>query len=170
VVGGINQPDEPFRAVQDPSLEQSQPSGDPTPQLGYPPSAPPVYPQPGDGYRSFDPAHRSSPPPRYPGYPADPHDHYPMGRPSGTNRKAIAALVTSLVGLLFCGLPSIVGMVLGIVALGETKRTGQKGRGLALAAAIIGGVVIVVVVGGVILFVVKLSGECGLVNHHTGCY
>jgi hypothetical protein len=61
-------------------------------------------------------------------------------------------------------------MVLGIVALGETKRTGQKGRGLALAAAIIGGVVIVVVVGGVILFVVKLSGECGLVNHHTGCY
>jgi hypothetical protein len=83
---------------------------------------------------------------------------------------AIAALVTSLVGLLFCGLPSIVGMVLGMVALGETKRTGQKGRGLALAGIIIGAVVIVVVVGAVILFLVAASDECGLVNHHTGCY
>jgi hypothetical protein len=93
-----------------------------------------------------------------------------VGRPSGTNRTAIAALVTSLVGLLFCGLPSVVGLVIAIVALGQTKRTGQKGRGLAMAASIIGGLGIALFFGAAILFLVAASDECGLVKHHTGCY
>ncbi len=60
-------------------------------------------------------------------------------KPPGTNGKAIAALVTSLAGLLFCGLPSIAGIILGIVAMRETKRTGQDGFGLAVAGVAIGG-------------------------------
>jgi hypothetical protein len=62
-------------------------------------------------------------------------------KPPGTNGKAIASLATSVAGLLFCGLPSIVGLILGIVAMRETKRTGQEGWGLALAGTIIGGLV-----------------------------
>jgi uncharacterized protein with PQ loop repeat len=56
---------------------------------------------------------------------------------------AIGALVTSLVGLFFCGVPSIVGLVLGIVAMRETSRTGQDGHGMALAAVIVGAIVLV---------------------------
>jgi uncharacterized membrane protein YgaE (UPF0421/DUF939 family) len=75
----------------------------------------------------------------YPGYPVDPYDPYRTTRVPGTNGKAIGALVASLVGLLFCGLPSIAGLILGIIAMRETKRTGQDGNGMALAAVIIGG-------------------------------
>lgn len=174
VVGGINQPQEPFRAAGDPPLEQSLPSVGPTAPLGNPTgqrrSAPPVDPQPADGDRPSYPANLSSPPLLYPGYSADQYGPHPVGRPSGTNRTAIAALVTSLVGLLFCGLPSVAGLIIGIVALSQTKRTGQKGRGLALAASIIGGVGIALFFGAVILFLVAASDECGLVKHHTGCY
>jgi Domain of unknown function (DUF4190) len=92
---------------------------------GYPPLPPPIYPQ-GGGY-----------PQGYPGH--HPYDPYRQGRPSGTNGKAIAALVTALVGLVFCGLPSIGGLILGIIAIRECRRTGQDGYGIALAGAIIGG-------------------------------
>ncbi|WP_102146001.1 DUF4190 domain-containing protein [Mycobacterium hubeiense] len=92
------------------------------------------------------PANAGLPPPVYPGYPdAFGYAGYPYGpyptRPPGTNGKAIASLVTSLVGLVFCGIPSIVGLILGIVAMRETRRTGQDGYGIALAGSIIGGLV-----------------------------
>jgi hypothetical protein len=103
----------------------------------YPQLPPPVYPSPypqptGYGY----------PPPAYPppGYPADPYDPYRPTRPPGTNGKAIAALVSSVAGLA-CGLPAIAGLILGILAMRETKRTGQDGRGLAIAGVVIGALV-----------------------------
>jgi hypothetical protein len=94
----------------------------------YPQLPPPVYPQ-GGGY-----------PPPYPAYPP-PYDPYRAGKPLGTNGKAIASLVTALGGLVFCGLPSIAGFILGIIAMRECKRTGQDGYGLALAGTIVGGLV-----------------------------
>ena len=75
-------------------------------------------------------------------------------KPPGTNGKAIAALVTSLAGLLFCGLPSVVGLILGVVAMRETKRTGQEGYGLALAGTIIGALVTV----GFVLYILFFIG------------
>jgi hypothetical protein len=81
-------------------------------------------------------------PPPYPGY-YQPHPAYPPFRPAGTNGKAIAALVTSLAGLICCGLPSIVGLVLGLVAMRETKRRGQDGYALAVAAVIISTLIII---------------------------
>ena len=77
--------------------------------------------------------------PAYPGY--QPYDPYRPGKPLGTNGKAIAALVTALAGLVFCGLPSIAGLILGIIAMRECRRTGQDGYGLALAGTIIGGLI-----------------------------
>ena len=64
-------------------------------------------------------------------------------QPVGTNGKAIAALVTSVGGLFACGVPSIIGLILGIIAMRETKRTGQEGHGMALAGVIVGVLAIV---------------------------
>ena len=94
---------------------------------------PPVYPQPPVGAYPIG----------YPGSPGFGANLYHQGKPPGTNGKAIAALVTALVGLMFCGLPSIAGLILGIIAVRECKRTGQDGYGIALAGAIIGGLVAV---------------------------
>ncbi|MCV7357598.1 DUF4190 domain-containing protein [Mycolicibacterium fluoranthenivorans] len=93
---------------------------------------PPVYPgpYPPPGYPQAGPYPYPGP---YPGY--DPYRQ----KPTGTNGKAIAALIISLGGLVFCGLPSVAGLILGVVAMRETRRTGQDGWGLALAGAIIGG-------------------------------
>ena len=95
------------------------------PPVGYPPPLPPA------GYGGY--------PPPFP----EPYDPYRPAVPVGTNGKAIAALILSIVGLPLCGVSAIVGMVLGFIAMGETKRTGQSGYGMALAAVIIGAVVLV---------------------------
>ena len=125
-------PDQPFRGAEFPPLEQSAPQPDPYAPVdyptGYPPLPPPIYPQDA-GY----------PPAGYPGY--QQYDPYRPGKPLGTNGKAIAALVTALAGFVFCGLPSIAGLILGIIAMRECRRTGQDGYGLALAGTIIGGLV-----------------------------
>ena len=129
-----NPPEQPFRGAEYPPLEQSAQQSDPYAPVDYP-----------TGYRTIAtadlPAAGGGYPPGYPGY--HPYDPYRQGKPPGTNGKAIAALVTALVGLVFCGLPSIGGLILGIIAMRECKRTGQDGYGIALAGAIIGGLVTV---------------------------
>jgi hypothetical protein len=91
----------------------------PLPQSGPPvdPYAPIDYPA---TYPSLPPAYPPPYPPQY-----GPYDPYPVGRPQGTNG------------------PSIVAIVLGILAMNETRRTGQDGHGMALAAVIIGGITLV---------------------------
>lgn len=106
------------------------PAGEPNAAWDYPADPglpPPVYPGPHAGFPGY---------PAYPGY-----DPYRPAKPLGTNGKAVGALIAALIGLLFCGVPSVAGLVLGVIAMRETKRTGQDGYGLALAAAIIGGLV-----------------------------
>ncbi|MBB3605800.1 hypothetical protein FHT40_005487 [Mycolicibacterium sp. BK556] len=127
----------------DPYAPVDYPANYPTPYPPYP--APSGYPPP-----SAYPPPTGYPYPNYAGYTADPYDPYRPTKPPGTNGKAIAALVTSLAGLLLCGLPSIAGIILGIIAMRETKRTGQDGFGLAVAGLAIGAVV---VVGYVLWFV-----------------
>ncbi|MFC0454425.1 DUF4190 domain-containing protein [Rhodococcus jostii] len=63
----------------------------------------------------------------------------PYPQSLGTNGLAIASLITSIIGGCFYGLGSIVGIVLGVIALGQIKKSGQEGRGLAIAGIVIGG-------------------------------
>jgi hypothetical protein len=84
-------------------------------------------------------------------------------RPVGTNGAAIASLITSVVGLFFCGVPSIAGLVLGIVAMRETRRTGQDGHGLAVAGTIVGAVVTVAWALSLLLYFVLVSSGWSLV-------
>ena len=115
---------------------------DPFAPVDYPADAglpPPLYPPPPPVY---PPSYSSAPGQGYyppTGYGYDPYR--PMKSP-GTNGMAIGSLVCSLVGVFCCGVTCIVGVILGVMAMRETKRTGQDGFGIALAGTIIGGLAV----------------------------
>lgn len=46
--------------------------------------------------------------------------------------------VLAIIGFIASFFVSVVGIVLGFIALSQIKRTGEKGRGLAIAAIVIG--------------------------------
>lgn len=95
------------------------------------------------------PDERDRPPGGYTPHPPPPEfgDPYPGGyaypaRQPGTNPLAIFALVSAVVGVLSVGLVggagSVLGIVLGAVALTQIKRIPQGGHGLAVAAIVVG--------------------------------
>jgi hypothetical protein len=128
----VNYPEYPY-----PPQPQSPPQQPPYGPVGYG-GPPPPYAGPsgygGSGY--------GGPPPMYPGS-YDPYQGYPSQQ---TNGLAVASLAASIAGiplsfLCYLGLPlAIVGIVLGIVALGQVNRSHQQGRGLAIAGVAIGSV------------------------------
>jgi hypothetical protein len=63
---------------------------------------------------------------------------------------AVASLVCSLFGWL-CIVGPLFGLIFGFVALHQIKETGQRGRGMALAGIIIGGILVVLVISKGIL-------------------
>ncbi|MFJ2029479.1 DUF4190 domain-containing protein [Streptosporangium sp. NPDC087985] len=71
-----------------------------------------------------------------PGGGYDPYGHG-VQPPRGNNGMAIAALIMGIAGLFVCGITSIVGIVLGHVSLGQIRRTGEEGRGLAIAGLVL---------------------------------
>lgn len=114
-------------------------------QPAYPPPAYGAAPSPAQppaaygtpaGYGQGAPYRPAQPPYGYGGYPA-----------IRTNPLAVTSLVSSLVGVVFgwtwvLGLGVIVGVITGHIALGQIKRTGEKGRGMAIAGVIVGWVAI----------------------------
>lgn len=98
------------------------------PQPPTPPQAP-YQPQPG-----YEPQPGYQP---QPGYPAQSGWQGQQGpQATGTNGMAIAGLVSAIVWL--CGIGSLAGIAFGAVALGQIKKSGQQGRGLAIAAIALG--------------------------------
>jgi hypothetical protein len=73
-----------------------------------------------------------------PNYSYDPYGSPPPGpaRPRGTNGLAVASLVLGLLWL--CWLGSVAAVILGHIALSQIKRTGQAGRGIAIAGLVLG--------------------------------
>jgi peptidyl-prolyl cis-trans isomerase B (cyclophilin B) len=86
------------------------------------------------------PPYGAYPPPPYGGYPAD-HFGYPAGYPppKSTNSLAIVSLVCAFV---FAPL----GILFGHMSLSQIKKTGEEGRGLAIAGLVIGYLVTVLTV------------------------
>ena len=84
--------------------------------------------------------------------------NYAQPAPAGqTNGLAIASLVLSILGCT-----ALVGAILGHVALGQIKRTGQGGRGLAVAGVAIGwGFLGFQIIYGVIIVMASTSGYYG---------
>lgn len=130
----------------------SAPPAYPTAPPQYP-TAPPAYPQYGQGYPPYQSGQQPGAyPPAgypatggYPGYPppgyADPYGYGAYGQTGGTNGLAIGSLIASIAGV-FCGVGSIAGVIMGIIALNQLKTSQQDGKGVAIAGIIIGGAVI----------------------------
>ncbi|MGO4535248.1 DUF4190 domain-containing protein [Leifsonia sp. 2MCAF36] len=80
--------------------------------------------------------------------PQQPQYAQPYGAPAqpGWNTMSIVAFIATF-------FISILGIILGFVALSQIKRTGEQGRGLALAAIIIGfvalalGIIVAIIIG-----------------------
>jgi hypothetical protein len=64
---------------------------------------------------------------------------------AGINRMAIASLVCSLFGWL-CFVGPLFGLIFGFVALNQIRQTGQRGRGMALAGIVLGGILVVLTI------------------------
>ncbi|MCT7659636.1 peptidylprolyl isomerase [Mycobacterium deserti] len=95
------------------------------------------------------------PPPPYGGYPPTLYGAYPGGypHPKPTNALAIAALVCAFV-------IAPLGILFGHISLSQIKKTGEEGRGLAIAGLIVGYVltaltILVVVLS--VLFIVAVG-------------
>jgi hypothetical protein len=113
-----------------------------------------------------DAADAGLPPPVYPGAPPvypgpppyPPYQPYPPAKPIGTNGKAVASVVCSLLGALGCCFPLwIAGLILGALAMRETRRTGQDGYGVALTGAILGGLATAAAVLGLLAYLTLLA-------------
>ncbi|MGV0607604.1 DUF4190 domain-containing protein [Mycolicibacterium sp. XJ1904] len=125
------------------------PGAYPPPPGAYPPPPPGAYPPPypdpvntGQGYPPPPPYGAPSPygaPPPYgaPGYGAPGYANGYGVPQDKTNGLAIGSLVASAIGVL-CGVGSLIGIVLGIVALNQVKNSGEGGRGLAIAGIAVG--------------------------------
>ena len=122
----------------------------PTPPPAAPPPAPPA---PGWWLASdgnwYPPEAKPGVPMSYgapPAYGPPPNAYAPGGSPYGytpyqpqrsTNGLATASLVLGILGWLYF-VPALLAVIFGHTALSQIKRTGQGGRGLALAGVILG--------------------------------
>jgi len=118
------------------------PQAQPFPSYPQPTPTPPPYGQPA-GYGAVAPGYQ------------------PYGYPQvrSNNGMAVGALISSIVGFFTCGIGAIVGIILGIVALGQIKQRNQDGRGLALAGIWVGAGVLVLNVIWWIVFLVSLAHD-----------
>ena len=85
------------------------------------------------------------------GYPAS---YTPYPTEPKTNVLAIVSLIASIVGFIWIipFLGGLAGAIMGHISLGQIKKNGEKGRGLALAGIIVGWVGVGLFVIGVIAF------------------
>lgn len=90
-----------------------------------------------------------------PSAPAAPYGYGRYAPPRRTNGLAVASMVLSILGFIWI-LPlvgSLAGAIMGHLSLGQIKRTGEGGRGMALAGVIVGWAGLALLVLGVLFFV-----------------
>lgn len=111
------------------------------------------FPDPGAGQQNYGQQPNYGQPPAFgqapgygqvPGYGQPGWGQFGPVQPVGANGMAIASLICGICGFL-CG-TGILGVVFGFVGLSQMKRTGQRGRGMAIAGIICGAVWILLTV------------------------
>jgi hypothetical protein len=120
---------------------------------------PPSYPQEPLGYGQMPPSGGFGQQPGGYGY----NPYGPPQQPRSTNGMAVASLVLGIIGLIFCGLTSLPGVILGHIALNKIKRTGEEGQGMAVAGLVTSYITVVlwalcwIIFGGLWLSLLGLS-------------
>jgi len=120
-------------------------SGYATPAYGQPQQSPP----PPADQTQVDPPQAGG----QPQYGQQPYGQQPYGQPLAQDKYNVLAIV-SLVSAFFVSLAAI---ITGHIALSQIKKTGEKGRGLAIAGLVLGYLGIVAGIIGAILFVVLIA-------------
>lgn len=121
-------------------MSQTPPPSDATPPV-------PPAPHPEGAPPAFAPTSPTPPATHHQG-PADGQPVYGQSTPytgsayassaNPTNTLAIVSLICSLAGVIVWFIAPVAGVVTGHIALSQIKRTGQQGRGMALAGVIVG--------------------------------
>ena len=101
---------------------QTPASNEPTPPPAYTPPAPPAY-----GSAPAAPAYGSGPA-------AQAYSPQGYGQPNAADKWNVLAII-SLVSAFFVSLAAV---ICGHIALSQIKKTGEKGRGLAIAGLVLG--------------------------------
>jgi hypothetical protein len=131
------------------------------------PNLPPVTPAPANqppaapAYRPpAAPAYQQPAPPAYGAQqPAPPaYGQQPYGQPTGPDKYNVLAIV-SFVSSFFI---SLVAVITGHIALSQIGKTGEKGRGLAIAGLVLGYLGILT---GIIILVVLIPLMIGIANN-----
>lgn len=65
--------------------------------------------------------------------------------------------ILAIIGFIASFFVSVVGIVLGFIALSQIKRTGEKGRGLAIAAIVIGFAALIIGIFASVAFFAALA-------------
>ncbi|MDA8435169.1 MAG: DUF4190 domain-containing protein [Actinomycetales bacterium] len=125
----------------------------PPPQYGTPPPPPPAY-----GTPPPPPPAYGTPPPPPPGYgAAQPSYGYPAAYASPENGQGTTALVTGILGLLCCGLLSIVAIVTGRRGMTLADSGRATNRGAAQAGMILGWIGVALWAFGLIVVVISTA-------------
>lgn len=180
--GGTPPPEQPGWGAPPPGYGAPPPSqGGPPPGYGAPPPGyggqpggpPPGYGAPPPGYGAAPPGYggppgAGGPPPPGQGAPLPPYGGQP-GYPQPYGYGGYAAYpkrgtnVLAILALVFAFVCSPVGIVLGAIGLNQVKRTGEEGRGIAIAGLVLSVVFTLLAV----LFFVAVAVDCA--NNPENC-
>ncbi|MBN1539625.1 MAG: DUF4190 domain-containing protein [Candidatus Thermoplasmatota archaeon] len=76
-----------------------------------------------------------------------------------TNGLAVASLILGIIGICAFPICAPIAFILGLVANGQIKRTGQDGKGMAIAGIILGIVGTIFWIIGTILYILILGAS-----------
>jgi hypothetical protein len=82
-------------------------------------------------------------------------------RPQPTNGMAVASLVCGLMQVFSLGITAIPAVILGHMARGQIRRTGERGDGMATAGLVLGWL-------GIAFFVLMVAGFAAMASTHGG--
>ncbi|MEO3790048.1 DUF4190 domain-containing protein [Nonomuraea sp. B10E15] len=128
---------------------------------------PPSYGDQPYGYGQQPPSYGGGYAQQPPSYGGHPQQGYGYQQPRSTNGMAVASLVLGIIGLVFCGLTSIPGVILGHVALSRIKRTGEEGSGMAIGGLVTSYITVVIwllcwlIFGGMLLSLIGFASTAG---------